>query len=700
MVLDKRRTFLLTQLYQSDTPISTKWFQKKMGVSARTIYYDIQQINDWLEDQDLESIQRERGKGFFLTAKTETQIPQKIKLSDRWDYRLSREERKVLLLLYLLANTSVIRMRDLIDHTQMSRGSISKDLDQIKEYFQEHRLELRYSKTKGYFLEGQELHKRQLLSHILVSVKTDEKWQGIRSEAYEILLSMSPEQTKLTPFLKKVLYETEKELGLVFTDEMITILSMQIVISLERLTNGQEIKLDEDERQALAKTKAFSAAKRISEQIHAEGYAELSEDEIGFLSMNLLSSKVHQEPPSSPYEDPEAPGLKRVIRSMVDDFQVYSCVLFEHRDQLEANLLLHLKPVFYRLKYDVPSNNELSEHIQEHYQEIFKLTKRSIIHLERYMEKTIPDEEIAYIAMHFGGWLSKEDQTIEKKYKALIVCENGIGTSNMLKAQLEAMMTGIDVVATLSFREYQDTALRADVIFATNFLKEKETPVIHVPALLQDADKEYVLKQLNHRLQEAPGEMDQADELMAVIKKHATVHDEDALKQQLLSYQAHQTFSIKEHYKPMLNELLTSDTIQFESSVSSWEDAITQASQPLLESGKIGQGYIDAMINNVNELGPYIVIAPKIAIPHARPEAGVEQLGMSLLKVDEPVPFSDQEKHKANLIIVLAAIDNETHLTALSQLTTMLSEPENMEQLLNAQNTDDVVSLVNNYSHV
>ncbi|MCD5324226.1 MULTISPECIES: BglG family transcription antiterminator [Pontibacillus] len=700
MVLDKRRTYLLTQLYQSDTPISTKWLQKKIGVSARTVYYDIQQINDWLEDNELEEVQRHRGKGFFLTTETQMQLPEKIQLSDRWDYRLSREERKVLLTLYLLNDTADIRMKDLMEHTQMSRGSIIKDLDGIKEYFKKHRLDLQYSRSHGYFLEGAELHKRQLLSHILVSVKTDEKWQGVREEAFQILLPASFDKSDSMAFIKKVLYETEKELGIVFTDEMITVLSMQMIISIERVKNEKQIQLDEDERNAIQKTKAYTAAHLINEHLRAEGYNVFSEDETAFLAMNLLSSKVHQEPPSSPYEDPEAPGLKRVIHDMVDDFQIYSCVLFEDREQLEANLLLHLKPVYYRLKYDVPSNNELSEHIQAHYQEIFKLTKRSIIHLERYMEKPIPDEEIAYIAMHFGGWLSKEDRTIEKKYKAIIVCENGIGTSNMLKAQLEAMMTGIDVIATLSFREYQQTKLRADVIFATNFLKEKETPVIHVPALLQDVDKEYVLKQLNHRLQEPSAELDQTDELIAMIKQHATVHDEDALKQQLMSYQANQTFSIKEPYKPMLNELLTSETIQFEPSVPSWEDAITKASQPLLATGKIEQRYVDAMIDTVNELGPYIVIAPKIAIPHARPEAGVEQLGMSLLKVDEPVAFSDQEKHKANLIIVLAAIDNETHLTALSQLTTMLSEPENMEQLLNASTTEDVLSLVNNYSHV
>ena len=46
------------------------------------------------------------------------------------------------------------------------------------------------------------------------------------------------------------------------------------------------------------------------------------------------------------------------------------------------------------------------------------------------------------------------------------------------------------------------------------------------------------------------------------------------------------------------------------------------------------------MINNVKEIGSYIVIAPKVAIPHARPEDGTNKLGISFLKLE----------HQSNLI--------------------------------------------------
>jgi len=92
------------------------------------------------------------------------------------------------------------------------------------------------------------------------------------------------------------------------------------------------------------------------------------------------------------------------------------------------------------------------------------------------------------------------------------------------------------------------------------------------------------------------------------------------------------------------------------------------------------------------------VIAPKVAIPHARPEDGVNKLSMSLLKLSKAVPFSEKSKHAIQIVIVLAAVDGETHLKALSQLSKMLSDKKNSNQILLANSPEEIFELVNAYS--
>src|SRR5699024_1883651 len=101
----------------------------------------------------------------------------------------------------------------------------------------------------------------------------------------------------------------------------------------------------------------------------------------------------------------------------------------------------------------------------------------------------------------------------------------------------------------------------------------------------------------------------------------------------------------------LLKDGLIEENIQVQNEIDSWEAAIETASRPLLESGKIEYGYVEEMMQNVHELGPYIVISPQIAIAHAIPDGTVNAVSLSLLKLGSPVNFSERN-HEAAIIFV------------------------------------------------
>ncbi|MRM44602.1 PTS sugar transporter subunit IIA [Lactococcus cremoris] len=144
----------------------------------------------------------------------------------------------------------------------------------------------------------------------------------------------------------------------------------------------------------------------------------------------------------------------------------------------------------------------------------------------------------------------------------------------------------------------------------------------------------------------------------------------------------------------MLTDLLTKEKIRFTNKELSWQEAIELAAQPLLDKHEIEERYIKAIIDKVEAFGPYIDLGLGIALPHARPEEGVKKLGMSFLRCEHPVKLMDDVKHEIKLFIVLAAIDNETHLRALSTLTKILSNKERLSQLLAATNAAEVEQIL------
>jgi mannitol/fructose-specific phosphotransferase system IIA component (Ntr-type)/galactitol-specific phosphotransferase system IIB component len=383
---------------------------------------------------------------------------------------------------------------------------------------------------------------------------------------------------------------------------------------------------------------------------------------------------------------------------MVDDFQKFACLFFQNRADLERNLFVHLKPAYFRIKYGIELANPLTESVEQNYHDIFVLTKKVIHHFEHVLGKLISNDEVAYIAMHFGGWIAQEGVKVESRKKAIVVCASGIGTSRILQKQIEDLVPTVDVVRAVTVREYEKTSLTGlDFVISTTPVEQKNVPVFVVNPILNNAEKASLLK-LIHTTSEIT-KSENIESLLTIIKKHTDIKNEQALYQELKNYfQSQRVVDREVHRKPMLKELLTEDKIQFISEAQSWEEAITKASEPLLFDDCITTDYIDAMIDSVNTIGPYIVIAPKIALPHARPEAGVKKLGMSFLQLKQGCAFSEKPEHQVNLIFVLSAIDSETHLKALSQLSSMLSDQSNVEKLLSAETAAEVLVIIEKYS--
>lgn len=138
-------------------------------------------------------------------------------------------------------------------------------------------------------------------------------------------------------------------------------------------------------------------------------------------------------------------------------------------------------------------------------------------------------------------------------------------------------------------------------------------------------------------------------------------------------------------------ELLKQENVQICESAQDWKDAIRISSKLLEEHGYIQPSYKEAIISNVEKLGPYILIADDIALPHARPEQGVvqPQIGVTLFR--QPVAF-DKEETTARLFVTLAAKDNNSHLDTLLEITELLDDEETLAKILAAKDEETLYS--------
>lgn len=135
--------------------------------------------------------------------------------------------------------------------------------------------------------------------------------------------------------------------------------------------------------------------------------------------------------------------------------------------------------------------------------------------------------------------------------------------------------------------------------------------------------------------------------------------------------------------------LLKRENVQICESAKDWRDAIRIAVKPLEEHGYVEPRYKEEIISNVENMGPYIVIADNIALPHARPEQGAleTQIGVTLFR--QNIVF-DGKDMPARLFITLAAKDSDSHLDALMEISELLSDEEIVQKILEVTDTESL----------
>ena len=101
----------------------------------------------------------------------------------------------------------------------------------------------------------------------------------------------------------------------------------------------------------------------------------------------------------------------------------------------------------------------------------------------------------------------------------------------------------------------------------------------------------------------------------------------------------------------MLSDYITKDLVKLQVQVDDWEGAVRAGGQLLLDGGICEERYVDAMVDAVRRLGPYMVLAPGIALAHGRPEDGVLKAGMSIINLAEPVEFGSEANDPVYLVI-------------------------------------------------
>lgn len=654
--LEKSQKEFLMLLLENENPQSIQSIQDQLDISRRTVYYIVNKINDIFYELRMEPINNKRGHGYYLTA-DQKKVVDSILHSDRTLQSLSPDERVHYLICWMMYPKTNIHIENIMELFDISRNSVFNDLKDLKSEIEKYDVSLYFDIKNGYMINGQVFSKRALLLYYLKILLKKIHYKSIE------FLDVSEVET---------FYSRLQQISLKMHNEYDDY-NLLAIACLLNIVHYVDEKFDFSilELRDLEKT----------EELHMidKYFQDLNVHERLYLTIHLLGSKAGSV---IRLDDSQRDiQLFELALHLVDLFERQTSCDISEKNELVNSLYMHFKLSMYYYQLSIQISNTLLEDVKENYGNLYQMIKNLCESVDDEFPFILTDSEISYITMHFGGHLKQVQGKFYALIRVLIVCPSGISTSTLLKREVEDLYANVTVIAATAAENIAQYKENIDFIVSTIDL-DTDIPWIKVNAILTKDDKSKIASMMSLNMQTYKLNKDNFSGLFSIIQKYVDPTQMKNLKKDVYDYfrEGNLIVDVVEEKQLRLKDIMYRDhLIRIDKDIM-WDEAIRLASVPLLKTNIITENYINEMIGLVRDYGPYIVIKNRIAIAHAKTEAGANALGTALLINKKNIQFEDDLN--IHYLFVISSSNPKEHLQILKDISMLASDDIDLNALL------------------
>ncbi|NPC92959.1 BglG family transcription antiterminator [Bacillus sp. WMMC1349] len=492
---ERQKDILYLLLSEPDDYLLVQDFADKVKCSEKTIRNDLKVIEDYITEHSDAELIRKPGLGVYLNIEEHEKMFFLQQLySEHHQITDETDEKRVLQIAYhLLMNDKPVTAKEIAEKHYLNKAAIKKDLTQIEEWLKQYQLTLVSKQRLGLMITGSEKNKRKALARIADLIDNREFASQFIKKKF---LSHEIE------FVKNELQSLQKRHSLYFTDETFENLLLHTLLMIRRMKMKQPISISEKEMTLVREKKEFQWTTAYLKRLEQVFSVLFPKEEIVYLTLHILGGKVRYPL----WQGEENPLLVEVLNHLIDRVSKLKMLDFSDDQMLRNGLTIHLNTTLNRLHYDLSVSNPMLQDIKKMYPYLFNIVIDVLADINQSFALTIPEEEAAYLTLHFQAAIERLNQNSETQKKVIIVCHMGIGMSQLLRTKIERkfpQMHVIDCIAKADLAEYLGKHKDVESVISTVSLEKLKIPHIVVSPLLE-AGEEKKLKEFINHLDEAP----------------------------------------------------------------------------------------------------------------------------------------------------------------------------------------------------
>lgn len=637
--MNARQIFLLEFLLKQHEYLSANQLAEKYGVSTKTVYQDIDKLNDFFDEGELKSrIVKVPRKGIKLSADEERKQIHSLLLVNKHESGVqdfSPEYRESELIKRLFINQEDLDIYDFAEEMYVTESTVHRDIDKLEKNLGQFDLKIRI-KHDQLFVDGDEWNIRKALQSYVIQAQSlgrEEKIERFFSEkdieiCYEAISRLSQK------------YHHQ------FSEEYSCLLLVECLVFKKRTENNNCL----TERTSnlindLNHLEVYFFSGELLESIINKSFSEISPYEIEAMAYSLLAYGFSIQ--SADYIQ----NIEHQVNELINKVSNLLSLDLSKDNHLKLMLSNHISKMIFRLRNQIYITNPALEEIKKQYSSLFNVIWIAIRGLSKYYEINISNEELAFIVIHFQLAIEK----IVKPLNIVVICQNGIATSELIMSKLHKIFDSDAKITNINARELDFYDLsNIDLIISTIALPEIKVPVIEVSPILTKDEIESIRSFYSEHMTDnytlmrtsLDGRKFNLESLQTLIKKPSLIRETVKSKKECIEKMIRECDATNRRIKEFKESILERET---------------------LGSTSVYTG---------------------VALPHCDPRF-VEQSELIVMTLDKPINWG---KNNVKLIILIAVAENDIPIfkDSLIALYSVIENQELMNELVQLENGDEI----------
>lgn len=668
--LKKRQLKIIEFLFLKNKKITYDELSELFSVSKRTIRNDMILIEQFLEEKHVVLHKDAQGQFFIDDAQKAIGNQFDEVLSGDAVYILTQQERQHLLILALIKAGAPMTISELSDLLEVSYSTTVNDIKNIGEVTSRLGLELVRKQNYGLNIKGSEKNIRKAVVKIILDNVDNTYLMGILCDNG----MMAPNKFIALYFDVSMLIEIKCFLHTIsdtfecrFSDNDHILLTLDIATQITRIKQNRTLEACTSADLSLSNRVQHLMATKLASLL--EGFYQVHFSPAEIYALTVMLSGVYYIKYKGSREKNTFAIASALNTSVANDIITTIIKKFEgmYGETLSTNrhlfLLIceHLRTTLFRMEHDLILYNPLQELLIEEHKNIYDIV--SLISddvAQQYGYDYLPEEELGYITIYIAAALEEYAGEAKVKPKALVVCGISHILIEYLEIKLRTHFKDLDIVGPIPMSDIDEglfDTMKINMVISTSPIKFDDRVVCLISPLLTNEDiaaiEETIAKVTSNHMTKAKGESEK-----------------------------------------MLKDVLKKSSMKLQVEATDWEDAVRKVGRLMVDDGNVKEQYIDNMVQTVKELGPYIVLAPGIALAHSRPDESVINISMAMISLKNPVEFGNEYNDPVKLVFALAGKDHESHVDAMSQWAAAMQNEENVKRLMETTDLDEAYTLL------